>query len=140
VIHHRTVNASDADVVFQSSDGIQFHLHRKNLEANTGAFPGPEFQIQGEVTNLAEPASVLQILFKFLYPRRHPDLEDLDFSMVAEVAEAAEKYEVFPAINTCNTRLMYGFFFHLSLWHSPHNLKSSHPRPPFRGSPPWNQT
>jgi len=103
-----TVDASDADVVFQSSDGVQFHLHRKNLEAVAGAFPGPEFETNGEIANLAEPADVLQILFKFVYPRRHPDLEDLDFSMVAAIAEAAGKYEVFPAINTCITRLRYG--------------------------------
>jgi len=133
-LHDRTVNDSDVDVVFRSSDGVQleFHLHRKNLETGTGIFPGPEFETKGEITNLAESADVLQIL-KFVYPRRHPDLEDLDFSMVTAVAEAIGKCSQFyirapPASGV-------GYFL-LSVRHSLHNLKILHPRSPSRGPPP----
>ena len=108
------VNAVDADVIIQSEDGVQFHLHRENLKFCTGAFPGKEYETRGEVVILTEPANVLQILFQFVYPKRHPNLKDQDFETVAAIAEAAGKYEVFSAINTCIGRLMYGkiFIFH----------------------------
>jgi len=103
---HPDFNASDADVVIQSSDGVRFHLHRANLNFSTGAFPGTEFKTEGEVVILTEPENVLQILFQFVYPRRHPNLKDQGFETVAAIAEAAGKYEVFPAINTCVDRLI----------------------------------
>ncbi|KAF8967470.1 hypothetical protein BDZ97DRAFT_522906 [Flammula alnicola] len=102
---HEQFNPSDADVTFQSSDGVTFNLHRKNLEAHTGAFPGAEFDTRGEITHLTEEARVLEIVFDFVYPRRHSDLEDKDFDTVAAVAEAVEKYEVFSAMYTCQGRL-----------------------------------
>ena len=74
---------------------------------STGAFPGPEVPTEGEPVSLTETAKVLSILFSFVYPKRHPDLEDLDFSVVAAVAEAAGKYEVFAAMIPCNVRLTY---------------------------------
>ncbi|CAA7269261.1 unnamed protein product [Cyclocybe aegerita] len=104
---HDQFNARDADVIFQSSDGVRFHLHRTNLGVITGAFPGAELDTRDEVVHLAEPARVLEILFQYVYPKRHPDLENLDFQLLAELAEAVEKYEVFPAMNTCVTRLRH---------------------------------
>jgi hypothetical protein len=91
--------------VIQSVDGLLFQIHRKNLETNTGAFPGPEFDSQGEIVFLSEPAEVLGVVFQFIYPRKHPTLKDLDFKLVAEVAEAVEKYEVFSAMRICELRL-----------------------------------
>ena len=58
-----------------------------------------------EMMNLDEPSDVLEILFQFVYPRRHPSLEDTDFETLAVVAEAAEKYQVFSAMNVCPLRL-----------------------------------
>ncbi|KAJ3514161.1 hypothetical protein NLJ89_g2539 [Agrocybe chaxingu] len=102
---HPDFNAADADVTFQSSDGIQFHVDRKYLEANTGAFPGSEFDTRGEVTHLTEDSETLAILFQFVYPRRHPTLQDMGFATLMPVAEAVEKYQVFSAMNTCEMRL-----------------------------------
>ncbi|KAF8890805.1 hypothetical protein CPB84DRAFT_1711302 [Gymnopilus junonius] len=99
------VNADDADVTFQSSDNVLFHIHRRNLEAHTGAFPGKEFINDGETVCLTEPAEVLEIVFQFIYPKRYPRLKDLDFDIVADVAEAVEKYEIFSAMLTCEVRL-----------------------------------
>jgi hypothetical protein len=96
-------------VIFESVDGVRFRLHRKNLETHTGAFPAPEFDTNGETTHLTEPANVLRILFQFVYPRRQPDLEQMDFEIVAAVSEAAEKYELFSAIPICNVRMRYTF-------------------------------
>ena len=100
------VNFSDADVTFLSSDLVAFRLHRKYLEATTGGFPGAEFETQGELVRLTEPSSVLEVMFQFVYPRRHPRLDKQDFDSVLAIAEAVEKYEVFSAMNTCETRMM----------------------------------
>lgn len=92
--------------MIKSSDNILFYLHRKNLEAHTGAFPPFEFvAFRGEVTHLTETADVLAVMFDFVYPRRQPALEDMPFQIVAPVAEAVEKYEVFSAMKVCEFRL-----------------------------------
>ena len=80
-------------------------MQRKFLEANTGAFPGSEFDTRGEVVHLTEPSHVLRVLFGFVHPRRHPDIEELEFKALADVAEAAEKYEVFSAIDICKMQM-----------------------------------
>jgi len=94
-------------VTFQSIDGVTFPLQRKYLEANTGAFPGAEFDTHGEVVHLTEKANVLELLFQFVYPKRHPDVEELDFKLLAELAEAAEKYEVFFAMEICRIQMRF---------------------------------
>jgi len=102
---HPSYNDPDADVTFQSSDGVLFHLQRKYLEVATGAFPGAEFNTNGEVTALTESAAVLAVLFGFVHPKRYPDVDDLDFSLLAQVAEAAEKYEAFAGIELCRLQM-----------------------------------
>jgi len=102
---HEQFNANDADIVIQSSDNVLFKLHRKHLEIGTGAFPGAEFNTNGEVTHLQESASVLEVLFGFLYPKIQQSLEGLEFRVVMDVAEAAEKYEVFAAMALSEKRL-----------------------------------
>jgi len=92
-------------VRFQSSDGKLFHIRRKYLEHTTGAFPGPEFDTHGEVTHLTESAAVLELLFRFAYPAKQPELDGMGFAVVSTLAEAAEKYEVYSAMNVCRMRL-----------------------------------
>ncbi|KAG6916792.1 hypothetical protein DXG01_005315 [Tephrocybe rancida] len=87
--------APDADVVFNSSDNVLFHIHRKNLETQAAAFPPSEFDTRGEVVPLTEDASTLENLFQYVYPQRHPDIELLSFEHLYKLAEAAEKYEIF---------------------------------------------
>ena len=112
------VDSPEADVIFQSVDRVQFHLHRKYIEVNTGAFPPAEFDTRGEITHLTETSTVLETLFQFVYPQRHPDLDDMDFDTVSAVAEAAEKYEVFYAMNICRIRMRYYlwrfFIYHIN--------------------------
>jgi hypothetical protein len=43
----------------------------------------------------------LELLFQFCYPDHRPDVEALEFDALALLAEAAEKYQVFPAMNIC---------------------------------------
>ncbi|KAJ3506944.1 hypothetical protein NLJ89_g6579 [Agrocybe chaxingu] len=102
---HPQFNDSEADVTFQSVDGILFNLRRKYLELNTGAFPGAEFDTKGEITHLTETSKVLEVLFQFVYPKEQPDVEELSFMTLAGVAEAAEKYEVYAAMNICKLQM-----------------------------------
>jgi hypothetical protein len=60
-----------------------------------------------EEVELTETSDVLEILFQFIYPRKHPSLVNIKFSTLAGVAEAAEKYQVFSAMNICEIRMRY---------------------------------
>ncbi|KAJ7500561.1 hypothetical protein B0H11DRAFT_1995763 [Mycena galericulata] len=98
-------NSSDADVVFQSCDGVLFGIHRANLQTNTEGFPPPEIANTDETVPLSESSSTLELLFQYIYPRRHPALDEIPFADLAALAEAAEKYQVFSAMNICRIRM-----------------------------------
>ena len=108
---HRTDSTSlavddpEADITFCSADGDLFHLQRKYLEANTGAFPGSEFDTRGEVTHLTETSGILLLLFQFVSPKRDPEVDGLDIDILVGLAEAAEKYEVFHAMSLCRLQM-----------------------------------
>ncbi|KAJ6491919.1 hypothetical protein C8R45DRAFT_989920 [Mycena sanguinolenta] len=103
--YSKLFNPQDADVVFQSCDGILFGIHRPNLQTNTEGFPPPEISTKGEIVPLSESASTFELLFQFIYPRRHPALDEIAFVDLAALAEAAEKYQVFSAMNICRIRM-----------------------------------
>ncbi|TFK71492.1 hypothetical protein BDN72DRAFT_436672 [Pluteus cervinus] len=96
-------NSPTADIVFLSSDGVTFHLHSKNLEPTTGALPGIALPTKDpdEPVQLIETAETLAILFQYSYPQRHPELSGMEFDVIAPLAEAVEKYKVFPAQKAC---------------------------------------
>ncbi|KAJ7664114.1 hypothetical protein B0H17DRAFT_1092333 [Mycena rosella] len=98
-------SAPDADIVFQSCDGVLFSVHLANLQSHTDGFPPAEFSTEGEVCLLSESSSTLELLFQFIYRRRHPTLENLEFVELAALAEAAEKYQVYSAMNICAIRM-----------------------------------
>ncbi|KAG6824433.1 hypothetical protein H0H92_006907 [Tricholoma furcatifolium] len=98
-------HASDADVVFRSSDNVLFRIHRKNLETQAGAFPPPEFKTDGEVISFAENSTTLEYLFCYVYPQLHPDIEELGIEHLYNLAEAAEKYEVYNVMAMCKSRM-----------------------------------
>ncbi|KIM44434.1 hypothetical protein M413DRAFT_442416 [Hebeloma cylindrosporum] len=115
VVIHKQFNANvpGVDLVAQSSDGVVFHLHRKNLELYTdGAFPGLHNSVnrsssraESQIVRLDELSLILEIVFQFLYPRRQPSLKGLDFQTISAVADAVEKYRVFSAMNLCEEAL-----------------------------------
>jgi hypothetical protein len=96
-----SVNAQDADVIFSSSNNVLFRIHRMNLQAATGAFPPAEFETFGETVPLTEASGTLELLFQYIYPIPQPDISLLPFEKLAPLAEAAEKYQVFPAMFVC---------------------------------------
>ncbi|KAF8166835.1 hypothetical protein BJ912DRAFT_1002095 [Pholiota molesta] len=92
---------SDADLAFVSADGITFRIYSKYLEATSaGLAPLPIL--------LTESAAVLEVLFQFVHPRSESEQYHQP-----SVAEAAEKYLVYGAMNICMTYM--------------HQVYSSHP-------------
>lgn len=106
------VNDSDADVSFRSVDGVVFRLHKVNLSVTTGGFPldfirGP-MRDEYLYVDLAETADTLELLFGFVYPRMHKtNIGIMDFDTLAALASAAEKYQVFVAMDVCQVRMAY---------------------------------
>jgi hypothetical protein len=102
------VNAPDSDIYLRSADGVQFHVHRKNLEvhspvfATAGVISAPLERQEVEVVQLSEPAEVLNLLLQFMYSQPQPDLIDLPFPVLADLMKAVEKYEVYSAMIVCS--------------------------------------
>ncbi|KAJ7759902.1 hypothetical protein B0H16DRAFT_1415622 [Mycena metata] len=96
---------ADSDITFKSSDSVLFHVHRKNLDVCTEGFPPAGISTDGSIVELTETSDTLELLFRFVYPERHPGLDTTPFEVLAPLAEAAEKYQVFPAMNICHIRL-----------------------------------
>jgi hypothetical protein len=99
------VCATDSDITFKSCDGVLFKIHTVNIQTHTKGFAPPEFPTLDEIVSLPENSSTLELLFQFMYPERHPDLEFVSFDILEPLAEAAEKYEVFSAMNICKIRM-----------------------------------
>ncbi|KAJ7221541.1 hypothetical protein GGX14DRAFT_353663 [Mycena pura] len=100
----RPVNFPDSDIAFRSCDHRIFRVHVRNLETHAEGFPPAAFCAQedgSEVVDLSEPAATLELLFQYMYPQRQPDLTALEFSLLADLAEAAEKYQVYAAMDIC---------------------------------------
>ncbi|KAH9922172.1 uncharacterized protein B0H18DRAFT_1121000 [Fomitopsis serialis] len=93
--------AADADLTISSSDNVLFKVHRKNLEIYSDIFPGTDVPVNNEVVPLSEKASTLELLFQYMYRQRQPDLNKIDADELAMLAEAAEKYSVYAAMEVC---------------------------------------
>ncbi|KAJ7170782.1 hypothetical protein C8R43DRAFT_981034 [Mycena crocata] len=96
-------NFQDADISFRSRDHILFRVHIKNLETHSDGFPPSAICAPGsnEVVDLSEPAETLELLFQYMYPQRQPDLNMIEFPLLADLSEAAEKYQVYSAMDIC---------------------------------------
>ncbi|KAG6808796.1 hypothetical protein H0H92_002877, partial [Tricholoma furcatifolium] len=78
-----------------------------NLETHAGAFPSLDFKTNREIVPLTEDSSTLERLFQYVYPRRHPEIEPLEFDDLYKLAKAAEKYEVYCVMSICKNRMRY---------------------------------
>ncbi|KZP13257.1 hypothetical protein FIBSPDRAFT_1049497 [Athelia psychrophila] len=100
--------ADDADITFASSNKVLFKIHRSNLITHSEGFSPPtgySFSSADEIVQLTESAETLHLLFQFMYPQRQPDLRNMPGEAVFDLAEAAEKYQVFSAMETCNRQI-----------------------------------
>ncbi|KZP14837.1 hypothetical protein FIBSPDRAFT_101663 [Athelia psychrophila] len=97
---------ADSDITFRSCDGVLFKVHRKNLSCMSEGFSPPEgTSSQDEIVSLTEDGDTLEMLFQYMYPERNPDPKDIDFKHLSDLAEAAEKYQVYTAMLICNVRM-----------------------------------
>ena len=116
----RPVSDSSADVTFKSSDGVLFKIFKAHLGTASAGFNAPDMTVVDKKPNLLEePSSVLEILFQFIHPcpeakqYRQPSVLDLEAKIFFAVAEAAEKYIVYGAMNTFLTCMQWlAFRFH----------------------------
>ncbi len=93
-------------------DGVLLYLHRKNLCAISRALETSEFIVGSESGFVALPESsqILRTVFLFIYPIKHPNLRDQEFETLLGISDAVQKYKIFAAMNTCETRLMWVIF------------------------------
>lgn len=82
-----------------------FRIYRTHLETHTGGFAPAKIPTLDEVVVLSEPGEVLELLFQFTRPSRQPSILNLEFGLLFALAEAAEKYEAYGAMNICNMRM-----------------------------------
>ena len=84
-------------------------VHRKNLDTHFEGFSPPEGTIASTqlIVQLQEPGETFDLLFQFMYPQRHPNLKQLEFRTLSALAEVAEKYQVFSALDICSVYMRF---------------------------------
>ncbi|KAJ7447032.1 hypothetical protein B0H11DRAFT_2083098 [Mycena galericulata] len=101
------------DIVLRSSDGVLHAAHSKNLEMYSEGFPPSALAsvsrdvetAQPEVVQMTERSDILELLLKYMHLQRQPDLSRRKFDTLAGLAEAAEKYLVYSAMDVCRIRM-----------------------------------
>jgi len=93
------------DIVLQSNDGRRFGAHTTQLSLYTESFPrsdqGSITSTPGETVVLTESPEVLLLMLQFMHNQIHPELENLDLDLLLAFAIAADKYGMYPALQTC---------------------------------------
>lgn len=95
------------DIMLKSIDGIIFGAHQKNLEFFSEGFPVAGSTVATEVVDLQENADVLRIMLRFMHNARVPELKSIQFSTVAPLAEAVEKYMIYSAMEVCRAYMEF---------------------------------
>lgn len=62
---------------------------------------------QQEVVPLTERAEVLELMLQYMYLQRQPDLRNVKFDVLKDLAEAVEKYEIYSAMGVCAQKMKY---------------------------------
>jgi hypothetical protein len=95
------------DTILESSDGIRYGTHAGNIEAFTGNFPrSPEANPNWSyIILLSESSDVIFLLLQYIHHQRHPDPVTFKFDILSQLADAAEKYTVFSAIEVCKIQM-----------------------------------
>jgi len=101
------VCSADAEITYQSADGVLFRIHKINLEACAEGLSPPEGSTFEEIVELTEDSTILELLFQFIYPTPGPDLSSINFDYLESLAEAAEKYQVYTAMSICKSYMMF---------------------------------
>jgi hypothetical protein len=85
-------------------------VHKNVLEKNSHGFGSPEHTISepDAPVALSETSTVLELLLQYLYPGPQPTLKKVEFVDLAGLAEAAQKYEVWSAMEVSKLHMRYG--------------------------------
>jgi hypothetical protein len=75
------------------------------MNSNGFAAPASTIITPDEIVSLTESSAVLDILLQYMYPGPKPDLGVIKFAILAGVAEAAQKYEVWSAMEVTKVRM-----------------------------------
>jgi len=95
------------DVILITSDGHKFGAHSKNLEAHGEAFPPISSTSQSNVpfAHLTELSDVVKLILQLVHLQRWPDLGEIPFQLLDGLADATEKYLMFPAMAICKIHM-----------------------------------
>jgi hypothetical protein len=101
------ISAIDADITIQSCDGKLFKVQLHDLQTYSDGFNAPEStQYEpDDVVKLSESSSVIGLLLLYMKRGRQPDLSGVDFKLLAGLAEAAQKYEVWSAMEVTKLQM-----------------------------------
>jgi hypothetical protein len=87
---------------------VLFQVHRMNLEMHSEGFAAAgecTIPASSEALDLPETAAVLELLLQYMYRQPQPDLTQVKFVDLSDLAEAAEKYQVYPAMEICKVMM-----------------------------------
>ncbi|ESK88151.1 hypothetical protein Moror_5572 [Moniliophthora roreri MCA 2997] len=97
--------AHPINLVLRASDGKRFAAHAELLDLYSSCFPPAEC-VQGiEETDLSESAEILDMLLRFMHPHPQPDITNLPRPTLEDLAEAVEKYQIYPAMQVCKNEM-----------------------------------
>jgi hypothetical protein len=96
-----------ADLVLVSSDGHRFGAHTKNLGEFTGSFPLHLPPANGEEVQMPDvDFKALPLFLRYVHHHRQPDLSNVPFTTLRQLAEAVEKYDVYSATEICKVQML----------------------------------
>lgn len=88
-------------VAFHSSNYTVYYLDSAKLYTEAKAFPPPSGSIFS-IKSLPEHSDTLDLLFAFVYRDKDAcQLEDVEISLLARLADAAAEYQVYSAVIAC---------------------------------------
>lgn len=96
-------DATNADVILQTNDGVQFRVHKSILSMSSEFFEQmfalPQGESEGsaiQIVHVSESSSTMDYLLKLAYPNRQKQkLPMSDLGLLFEVLAAAVKYDMF---------------------------------------------
>ncbi|KII94580.1 hypothetical protein PLICRDRAFT_33384 [Plicaturopsis crispa FD-325 SS-3] len=107
-----------SNVTLRSSDNVLFRVHKINLEMHSEAFAGATalppvaaddipMDAEERTVSLPETGEVLELLLQYMYLRPQPVLDKLKVKTLTALAEAAEKYQVYAAMQPCKMQMHF---------------------------------
>lgn len=97
----------ETDIVLVSSDGCRFGMHSKNLGEFSGGFPLHITPADGEEVQMPDlDSKALTLFLQYVHHHRQPDLSNVPFKTLRELAEAVEKYDVYSATEICKAHMV----------------------------------